>query len=330
MRTQGTGFDEAENDSSFSSKSQQLHPLALTIGTKVPNDVIKSGSTPKKSTAVDVKAEESEDLTPSAVSPLTHNPTTGEAEDPLHLEDNTLADGSPMNSSVHSEEEETRVDPGSNSLFKAVLAVTHSSAVNGAALADDIPLSLCVSKRIENSATQKEISTDEDKPTTSTDSMPKPPPGNPSPALTPPASPTVAPEEEARGSATQVPAEEDAAPDKDAPTETSPALDPEMDKATLTEEGHEVSEHSAENTETSVPAPSTPQNQPPRPDKPYCCSHCGKAYASRSGLKVRLNSVSSLKSTVLLIRTLLNYPLLYLFLTGTHENPRWSLDKHAI
>ncbi|XP_031706465.1 sal-like protein 2 [Anarrhichthys ocellatus] len=286
--TENAVFNERENNSP--SKTQQLLPLALTTRSKSPIDALNSGSTSKKSTAADatsVKTEESEGSTPSVSPPLTRNPPSVGAEDPLRLRNNTLADGSPMNS-----EEETHADLGSTSSLKAPIASSHPAVVNGDAEADDAPLSLCVSKpRVENERLDTGVNNDEacstDKPTTSPDSSPKPPAANASPALTPPASPKTTPEaEEACGSVPQEAQKTDAAQsngksETTTPGEPLPVPDPEPEKDAPMEEGSRVQEKPAEDPEPSVPAPA----QPPRSDKPYSCSQCGKAYASRSGLK---------------------------------------------
>ncbi|TDG99697.1 hypothetical protein EPR50_G00196590 [Perca flavescens] len=284
-----------EHENNSPSIAQQLLPLALTKSSKSPIDALNSGSTIKKSTAVEttsVKTEESEGPTPSVSPPLTRNPPSVGAEDPLRLGDNTLADGSPVNGSIYSEEE-THADLGSTSPFKAPLASSHSTVVNGDAEADETPLSLCVSKpRVENDTLHTGVNNDEafstDKPTTSPDSNPKPPAANPSPALTPPASPkAIAEAQEACGSVPQEAQERDPAQSKGkskttTPIEHLPVLDPEPEKDPPMEEGYSVQEKPSEDPEPPVPAPNT---QPPRPDKPYSCSQCGKAYASRSGLK---------------------------------------------
>ncbi|XP_070786313.1 sal-like protein 2 [Enoplosus armatus] len=283
--TQNAVFTDGENDSIGSSKAQQLIPLALTTSSKSPIDALNSGSTSKQSTAADatsVKTEESENSTPSISPPLTRNPPSVEPEDPLRL--GALADGSPMNS-----EEETHADLGNTSPFKAPLASSHSAVVNGDAEADDTPLSLCVSKPVvENDMLHRGVNNDEDcatdKPTMSPDSNPKPPAANRLPALTPPASPKAIPvAEEACGSVPQESQERDAAQRK-GKSETTTPREPLPEKDTPMEEGYGVPEKPSEDQEPSVPAPAL-HTQPPRPDKPYSCSQCGKAYASRSGLK---------------------------------------------
>lgn len=301
--TQSAVFDDGENDSIGSpSNGQQLLPLALTTSTKSPMEPLNSGSTSKQSTAADatsLKTEESEGSTSSVSPPLIRNPPSVGAEDPLRLGDNTLANGSPMNS-----EEETHTDLGSNSPFKAPLASSHSVVVNGDTEADDTPLSLCVSRPgVENDMLYKGNNNDEpcstDKPTTNPESNPKPPAANPLPALTPPASPKPVPiAEEACGSVPQEAQEREAVQSKGkseptTPKEPLPELDAEPEKDTPMEEGNGVPEKPSVDPELSVPAPAL-HTQPPRPDKPYSCSQCGKAYASRSGLKVRLKNIVDL------------------------------------
>ncbi|XP_038586009.1 sal-like protein 4 [Micropterus salmoides] len=291
--TQNAIFGDGENDSIGSAQAQQLIPLALTKGSKFPIDALSSGSTSKQSTVADatsVKMEESEGSTPSVSPPLTRNPPSLGAEDPLHLGDNTLADGSPLNS-----EEETHADLGSTSPLKAPLVSSHSAEENGDAEADDTPLSLCVSKPVvDYDVLHRVVNNDEacstDKPTMSPDSKPKPAAANPLPALTPPASPKPIPEaEEACGSVPPKSQERDAAQSKGksettTPIEPLPVLDPDPEKDTPVEDDHGVPEKPSEVPEPSVPSPAL-HTQPSRPDKPYSCSQCGKAYASRSGLK---------------------------------------------
>lgn len=289
-------FDGGESDSiSSPSKSQQTLPLALTTGPKSQIDMVISGSTSKEVTAADAtstKAEESEGSTPRKSPPLTSNPPSAEAEDPLHQGDNALVDGSPVNGSMYSEED-TQADLGRSSPFKAPIASSYSAAVNGDAEAEDTPLALCVSKPDVENNTHRGVNKDEacstDEPITSHHSHLRPSAANPLPALTPPASPKAIPAEEACGSGAQQPQERDADQSKEksettTPRESLPALDPELEKDTP--------QKLSEEPEPSVPAPA-PQIQAPRPDKPYSCSECGKAYASRSGLKVRVEALNS-------------------------------------
>ncbi|XP_034533085.1 sal-like protein 4 [Notolabrus celidotus] len=283
-------FNDGKNDSAAS--TAQILPLALTTNSKSSIDAPSSGSTLKQSTAADaisVKTEESEGSTPSVSPPLTRNPTSAGAEDPLHLKDNAPADGSPVNSSMYSEDE-THTDLGSASPFKVPIASSHS-AVNGDAEADDTPLSLCVSKPAENDALHKGIKNDEA--STSVDSNPKPL-QNPLAPLTPPTSPKAISEAEAACGSEPQEAQDRGATQSNGKIETTtprkslPVLDPEPEaeakRDIQMEEGCSLPEKPSGDPESAVTA-QAPDTQLPRPDKPYSCSECGKAYASRSGLK---------------------------------------------
>ncbi|XP_020504915.1 sal-like protein 2 [Labrus bergylta] len=278
------------------STTPQLLPLALTTNSRSSMDTFNSGSTSKQSTAADatsVKTEESEGSSPSVSPPLTRNPPSAGAEDPLHMGDNTLANGSPMNSSMSSEEK-NHPDLGSTSPFKAPIVSSHSS-VNGDAEMNDAPLSLCVSKsEVENDILRGGINNDEacstNKPTTSSDSNPKPLAENSLPAIIPPTSPEAFTEGENTCGSEPLEAQEADATQNKAKIETTtqktsfPALDPEPERDIQKEEGDSLPEKSSEDPEPSVTTKAQDTHLP-RPDKPYSCSECGKAYASRSGLK---------------------------------------------
>uniref|UniRef100_A0A672ZIM8 Si:ch211-212k18.5 n=1 Tax=Sphaeramia orbicularis TaxID=375764 RepID=A0A672ZIM8_9TELE len=274
--TENAGLDECENESAGSpSKGLQVLPLALTTGSRSPSSALDSGSTSKQTTAADatsVKTEESEGSAPSVSPPLTRNP-------PERTEDG-LPDGSPMNSSPYSEEE----------AHGTPLASSNAAALNGDAEADDVPLSLCVSKPgVENDKLHRGVSnekTSTEETTTSLDSNPKATPSKPSPSLTPPDSPKAIPEtKEACGDDPQEP-QKDAAQNNRKSEASVTAVDKKAEDKP-TEEGHGVTEKPLEDHEPAVPAPVS-NTQPPRLDKPYSCSQCGKAYASRSGLKVNV------------------------------------------
>lgn len=285
-------FDDGENDSINSpTKGQQTLPLALTTGPKSQIDVVNSGSTSKEVTAVDatsMKTEESGGSTPCISPSLTSNPTSAEAEDPLHGGDNILVDSSPVNGSVYSED--THTDLGSTSPFKVPLTSSYSAAVNGDAEADDTPLSLCVSKPgVENNTLHTGVNNDEvcstDEAITSHHSHLRSSATNPLPALTPPLSPKAIPAEEASGSVPQ----ESQGRDADQSKKKSETTTPRESLPVLDQKQEDTAQNFSEEPEPCVPAPApAPQSQAPRPDKPYSCSECGKAYASRSGLKVRV------------------------------------------
>uniref|UniRef100_A0A8C6UJL6 Si:ch211-212k18.5 n=1 Tax=Neogobius melanostomus TaxID=47308 RepID=A0A8C6UJL6_9GOBI len=164
-------------------------------------------------------------------------------------------DGSPKNS-----EEETNDDLSSTGSMKAPSTSTNTAIGNG----EEAPLSLCVSKSsIEKEKTLEETSNDEvsssKEPTTDGTSH------------TPPASPSNIPESgekvEKDSSTSGINAEEQKAPEDAPAEEVCSSVDPPPPEP-----------------EPTVPA------QPARLDKPYSCSHCSKAYASRSGLKGHMRS----------------------------------------
>uniref|UniRef100_A0A1A7Z5K0 Sal-like 2 n=2 Tax=Iconisemion striatum TaxID=60296 RepID=A0A1A7Z5K0_9TELE len=257
-------FEQMEHESIGSqSNPQQILPLALTTGFRSSAEAPSSFKQPKAHDTDSVKTEESEGSAHSVSPPL----TSAGAESLLCLEDNAPMDGSPLNS-----EEDTHKNLGSTSPFKAPLA---SSLINNADVeSDDVPLSLCVSRpAVENCIPMSLVNNDEGSSTNEPTASPKGDPEKPVPALTPPSSPKATPKvEETCG---------DAAKPKGKSETSVVEPDPEQEKDAPVKERHSI-EKSSDVPETSAAAP-TPQ--PHRPDKPYSCSHCGKAYASRSGLK---------------------------------------------
>lgn len=297
--TESATFEEGENESISSlSKTQQILPLALTTGPKSPADSLNSGSTFKQPSANDVdsvKVEESEGSSPSLSPPLTSNPPSVGAENLLRLGENAPADGSPVNASGYSEVE-THAEPGSSSPFKAPSASSHSVVDNRDFEADDVPLPRCLSKPgVENHNPPNDETCSTNERLASPSSNPNPPAANPIPALSTPTSPKAIPDADD----TCGPHDSggrDAGHSKGKSETTRKSLlvsEPELEKDTPTKEDCDMSEKPSEEPEPCVKAPA-PHTQPPRPDKPYSCSHCGKAYASRSGLKVRLKDSEDL------------------------------------
>ena len=279
----GTIFDEGERDSRGSpSNSQQILPLALTTNSKSPKEALNSGSIPKQSTAADatsVKTEDLEGSTSSVSLSLTNNPSSAGAEDPLVLEDSAVTDTSPMNS-----EEDSQADMGSKSPLKQCLMPSpHSVAENGDPDADNTPLSLCVLKAgVENDTSRKRVSKDENaspgKPkNTNPNANIKAPPTQLAAAPPRPGSPKGAPEVKSASDDVQKEAQDG--------EEALKKLDAEPENNGAAVDANSVAETPAVDQEPCHPPPATP-SQASRPDKPYSCSQCGKAYASRSGLKV--------------------------------------------
>lgn len=276
--SQGTMFSDGETE--LSTNDQQLLPLALTKSSKSTAEPLNGGSTLKQ-TAADAtafKTEESEGSTSSQSPPLFRNPTTVETETPLLLEDNTQTESSHC------------ADPGSSKLFKAPLALANDDGE-----ADDAPLSLCVSKpgvevdlSIAGSNDNVPISAEKNTPEREAKLKPLP-------AVTPPTSPKPTPSTEEGYDSTLEDAQEKEATKSKDKGEANPlkaSINEPGDKLetdTVAEQGNiqGVLEIVSVEPEPSLLIP-TLQAQPSRSDKPYSCSQCGKAYASRSGLKVSL------------------------------------------
>lgn len=272
--SQGTIFSDGETETCLTSNDQQLLPLALTKSSKSTIEPLNTGSTLKQ-TAADAtafKTEESEGSTSSQSPPLFHNPTTIGTEDPLLLADNT------------------QTDLDSSRLFKAPLALANSD-VEG----EDAPLSLCVSKPgVETdmpiAGPNDNIPSPAEKNTPERESKSKPLPGfTPSTSL----KPTVNTEEGYENTLEET--QEREATNSEDKGEANPPKgsinepDEKMETDIAAEQGNiqGVLEMPSVEPEPSLPAPAL-QTQPSRSDKPYSCSQCGKAYASRSGLKVSL------------------------------------------
>uniref|UniRef100_A0A3Q2QU05 Si:ch211-212k18.5 n=1 Tax=Fundulus heteroclitus TaxID=8078 RepID=A0A3Q2QU05_FUNHE len=160
-------------------------------------------------------------------------------------------------------------------------------------VSEDTPLSLCIAKPAVENATPRLVNTDVKLSTSERAASPghttNAPAANPVPSLTPPASPGATLEaEEAASSVSQetrgrnIPNSK-GKNDVTTPRESLSLAEPESKEAPVKEECAALKKPS-DSPETSTAA-SAPPAQPARPDKPYSCAHCGKAYASRSGLK---------------------------------------------
>lgn len=288
--TESATFKDSHSEPISSLSKVQILPLALTTGSKSPVEAFSSGSSFKQSKATDsdsVKNEESEPSTPSVSPPLSCNPTSVVFEKPLQFADIASAE-SPT-------EEKTHTDLGTASPFKAPLTSSHSVVDKIDSVFDDTPLSLCVSKPDVENVTPRLVNSDvkcsPNKHAASPTRTANPPAADPVPSLSPPTSPGANSEaEEASSSVTQELRGRNSSSTKgksDATTcrESLSKSEPELGKEAPVREDCAALKKPSDNPETPAAA-STPHVQPVRPDKPYSCSHCGKAYASRSGLKV--------------------------------------------
>lgn len=274
-------FSDGETDTGSTSNDHQLLPLALTKNSKSTIGPLNTGSILKQ-TAADAtafKTEESEGSTSSPSPPLFHHPTQVGTEDPLLVGDNNQTEGNLC------------ADLGSSRVFKTPLA--NVAVANGDVEADDAPLSLCVSKPGVEADMPTAVAND-DKPSSAEKNTSEPESNSkPLPCVTPPTSPKPTLQTEEGNESTPEEAQEiEATKGKDkgeaiAPKGSINEPDKKLETDDAAEEGNiqEVLEMPSVDPEPSLP---TLQTQPSRSDKPYSCAQCGKAYASRSGLKVSL------------------------------------------
>ncbi|KAM4565529.1 uncharacterized protein V3H82_014644 [Fundulus diaphanus] len=286
--TESAAFKDSHSEPISSLSKVQILPLALTTGSKSPVEALTSASCFKLSKATDsdsVKTEESERSTPSVSPPLSCNPPSVGAEKTLQL-----ADLVPSESPT---EEKTHADLGTDSPFKAPLPSSHSVVDKLDSVSEDTPLSLCIAKPAVENATPRLVNTDVKFSTSERAASPghttNAPAANPVPSLTPPASPGATLEAEEAASSVSQELRGRSIPnskgknDVTTPRESLSMAEPESKEAPVKEDCAALKKPS-DSPETSTAA-STPPAQPARPDKPYSCAHCGKAYASRSGLK---------------------------------------------
>ncbi|KAK0131607.1 Sal-like protein 2 [Merluccius polli] len=297
VETERARLSDGDDDSPGAT---QLLPLALTMSSSSKSliNALDSGSSSKRALSavpVSVKMEECEASTPSVSPPLIRNPPSAGLEDPLRLGGGSPADESPMNGSMFSEED-SQQDQGTSSPLKAPSTGSHSHKANGAVEeAEEVvedqesPLSLCISKPgLSASLVAKPVDTLTDELKPGADSVQEPPVVSALPALTPPTSPKAAPEsEEASKEVEQDPAQSKGEEiGTDTPGEKAAGDQPKEKETPVEENGSTLEEKPSEDPDASKAKPSPPPPaQPVRPDKPYSCSQCGKAYASRSGLK---------------------------------------------
>ncbi|XP_021470631.2 sal-like protein 4 isoform X1 [Oncorhynchus mykiss] len=283
---------------------QGLHPLALTMTSIIPNPLVSNmnsgGSATKESHAADpiLHIEGESEPSPSTASispPLTHNPSP---EDPMLLGERSESDDGPAGASIEdSQDSPADLSNTSPSRRPYLTSSQPASVVEG-----DVELKENVHRPgVDPDSSRSGRLTNSSRSTTEnqtnspdglllsleSESTPNSPATlNPSPTLTLTASHKAAqePAPQASSITPQEPSpEREMAPSEGesegtAPSDTSSVMVPESEK--VTPSSTEESDRAPEEPEASQLA--TPASAP---SKPYSCTLCGKAYASRSGLK---------------------------------------------
>ncbi|XP_019898729.1 sal-like protein 3 [Esox lucius] len=283
------------------SSLQVLHPLALTMTMSNPGpllSVLDSGSpVVERSQAADPSpvTEGESEPSPSTASispPLTHNTFS---EDPMLLEEPLETGEGPSGAFVESHNSPANLSNFSPSRLHKVVLEVNGEEEEQEEEEENIPLALCVPRpgletggSIYRGITHSYGPPVEDQANSpgglipNLDSLAT---LNPSPTLTPPISPKTTPEPPPQASCVTPVEPSSRARDADphgGESESTASIDPspgvvsERESITSTEE-RDGSPEKPEAIHPAIPA-STPY-------KPYSCLLCGKAYASRSGLK---------------------------------------------
>ncbi|KAI4879382.1 hypothetical protein NFI96_019458 [Prochilodus magdalenae] len=330
----GSEEDASQIGSVTLPKTIQSHPLNMstTISSSTAGTLQSStGSRPTTSPDADQAVESDQDLcdTPGT-SPIPITDPSLEKQD--HTSSSTC-DTPPTNSSPVEEHLDGDAHPsiasahGRSALKAHQNRVQTGAVVNGATDDDEnIPLSLCTRTSSQDSLTSNCDLTGASHPIvvsgpkSSSDSAAL----DLSPALTPPTSPSLQPKPDLSGSQNTMPAnvtglnpetregdllsssKNELLANNRAPEEENGNMNlggvQDAKKEELTNTHAEVNPGSQVKNEdgvmTSQPNIPVVPSQPQRPEKPYSCAHCGKEYASRSGLKGHMKIHSGGTSSV--------------------------------
>ncbi|XP_045068095.1 sal-like protein 4 [Coregonus clupeaformis] len=290
---------------------QGLQPLALSMTSSIsnPNLLVSSldsgGPATKESHAADPSPhiEGESEPSPSTASispPLTHNPSP---EDPMLLGQRSESDDGPAGASIEdSQDSPADLSNTSPSRRPSATSSQPASVVKGEAEEkENVPLALCPPRpgvdtdssrsggltNGSGSTTENQTNSPDglllslesestlNSPATLTPSLPpSPPPPKEAPEPAPQASSITPQEPSPEGEVAQSEGESEGT----APRDTSSVMGLESEKETPS---------STEESDRAPKVPEASQLATPAstPSKPYSCTMCGKAYASRSGLK---------------------------------------------
>ncbi|XP_026792627.3 sal-like protein 4 [Pangasianodon hypophthalmus] len=298
-----------------------IQSLPLNMSMSVSSSIastLQSSTVSKTSTSPDAKQAEDSDACDKPVSQV--NPITDqvlEKQDPTSpfTSDSTSANSSPLEEDPDNDANPSGVSDYSLSALKALHNKPQTCPVVSKTREDDenIPLSLCTRTSSQDSLPN---SRDFTGPSNLVVSEPKSNPQSAaldlSPALTPPSSPSHQPKPELRGTQKAMPVNGkgmdpelseggESLPSivtNGAPEEESENTIPRDVQDSKRKEGvikpTEINHGNWVKDEVEMAQPDTPVILPPpaRSEKPYSCMHCGKEYASRSGLKGHMKTHS--------------------------------------
>lgn len=298
-------------------KTIQSLPLNMSMSVSPIASTLHSSTVSRPSTSPDAKQAENSDKDASDTPISQVNLITDqvlEKQDPTSpfTSDSTSANSCALEEDLNSDAIPSCVNDYSLSALKALHNKSQTCPVVSKEDEENIPLSLCTRTSSQDSLPD---SRDFTGPSHLVVSEPKSNPQSAaldlSPALTPPSSPSHQPKPELRGTQKAMPVNGkgmdfelseggESLPSLDtngAPEEESENIIPRdaqdskrkegVIKPTEINHGNWVKdEGEVEVTQPDIPAIPA---QPARSEKPYRCMHCGKEYASRSGLKVRVH-----------------------------------------
>ncbi|MCJ8731491.1 hypothetical protein PDJAM_G00200310 [Pangasius djambal] len=300
-------------------KTIQSLPLnmSMSISSSIAS-TLQSSTVSKTSTPPDAKQVEDSDACDTPVSQV--NPITDqvlEKQDPTSpfTSDSTSANSSPLEEDPDNDTNPSGVSDYSLSALKALHNKPQTCPVVSKTREDDenIPLSLCTRTSSQDSLPN---SRDFTGPSHLVVSEPKSNPQSAaldlSPALTPPSSPSHQPKPELRGTQKAMPVNRkgmdtelseggESLPSivtNGAPEEENENTVPRDVQDSKRKDGvikpTEINHGNWVKDEVEMTQPDTPAipPQPARSEKPYSCMHCGKEYASRSGLKGHMKTHS--------------------------------------
>lgn len=313
----GTEEQAVQMSSVILPKTVQSLPLnmSMNVSSSIAS-TLQSITVSRTSTSPDQKQEENSDkdvydAPVSQVNPITDRVLEKQGLSSPFISDGTSANSSPLEEDPDNDANSSGVNDYSLRAHKALHNKSQTGSVVSKTKEDDenIPLSLCTRSSSQDSLlSSRDLSEASHLVLREPKSNPQSAALDLSPALTPPSSPSHQPKLELRGTQTTIHVDgKGIEPDVREGGETMPSLvtngtPEEKSENTLSRDAQgskrkegvikpiEINhgnwvKNEAEVEKTPPDTPAIP-SQAARSEKPYSCVHCGKEYASRSGLKV--------------------------------------------